>query len=133
MDDSERIAILSAAKDAGLSGESAALLDEWRAARPGYKVLSAWKDYVSELASTMDETAKDKLKHELLGRSRTVAESAGGFLSIGKISIDGYTARALKRAQKSIVQPFFSGFLRRKRASGPHRIEQRSGADDVHH
>lgn len=86
MDDSERIAILSAAKDTGLSGESAALLDEWLAARPSYKVLSAWKDYVSGLASTMDATAKDKLKHELLGRSRTVAESAGGFLGIGKIS-----------------------------------------------
>ena len=79
-------AILSAAKDAGLSGESAALLDGWLATRPSYKVLSAWKDYVSALASTMDAAAKDKLKQELLGRARTVAESAGGFLGIGKIS-----------------------------------------------
>lgn len=86
MDDSERIAILSAAEDAGLSGESAALLDGWLATRPSYKVLSAWKDYVSALASTMDAGAKDKLKQELLGRARAVAESAGGFLGIGKIS-----------------------------------------------
>ncbi len=86
MDDSERSAILSAAKDAGLSGESAALLDGWLATRPSYKVLSAWKDYVSALASTMDAAAKDKLKQELLGRARAVAESAGGFLGIGKIS-----------------------------------------------
>ena len=34
----------------------------------------------------MDAAAKDKLKQELLGRARTVAESAGGFLGIGKIS-----------------------------------------------
>lgn len=86
MDDSERNAILSAAEDAGLSGESAALLDGWLTTRPSDKVLSAWKDYVSALASTMDAGAKDKLKQELLGRSRTVAESAGGFLGIGKIS-----------------------------------------------
>ena len=86
MDDSERIAILSAAKDAGLSGDSAALLDGWLATRPSDKVLSAWKEYVSALASTMDAAAKDKLKQELLGRARTVAESASGFLGIGKIS-----------------------------------------------
>jgi hypothetical protein len=86
MDDNERSAIQSAAKDAGISGESAALLDGWLATRPSYKVLSAWKDYVAELASTMDAAAKDKLKHDLLGRARTVAESAGGFLGIGKIS-----------------------------------------------
>lgn len=86
MDDNERSAIQSAAKDAGLSGESAALLDGWLATRPSYKVLSAWKDYVAELAGAMDAAAKDKLKHDLLGRARTVAESAGGFLGIGKIS-----------------------------------------------
>ncbi len=86
MDDNERSAILSAAEDSGLSAESAALLDGWLATRPSYKVLSAWKDYVAELASTMDAAAKDKLKHDLLGRARTVAESAGGFLGIGKIS-----------------------------------------------
>ncbi len=86
MDDNERSAIQSAAKDAGISGESAALLDGWLATRPSYKVLSAWKDYVSALASTMDTAAKDKLKHDLLGRASTVAESAGGFLGIGKIS-----------------------------------------------
>ena len=86
MDDNERIAILSAAKDAGLSGESAALLDDWLATRPSDKVLSAWKDYISALANTMDAQAKDKLKHELLGRARAVAEAAGGFLGIGKIS-----------------------------------------------
>ncbi|MDH3670999.1 MAG: hypothetical protein OES46_07505 [Gammaproteobacteria bacterium] len=86
MDDNERSAILSAAKDAGLSGESAALLDGWLAKRPSYKVLSAWKDYVAALASTMDTATKDKLEKDLLGRARTVAEAAGGFLGIGKIS-----------------------------------------------
>ena len=86
MDDSERSAILSAAEDSGISDESAALLDGWLVTRPGSEVLSAWKDYVSALTSSMDTAARHKLEKELLGRARTVAESAGGFLGIGAIS-----------------------------------------------
>ncbi|MCH7882612.1 MAG: hypothetical protein IIB69_13795 [Proteobacteria bacterium] len=86
MDDNERSAILSAARDSGLSGESAALLDGWLVTQPSSDVLSAWKDYVAVLTSTMDKATRDKLKQELLSRARTVAESAGGFLGIGTIS-----------------------------------------------
>ncbi len=86
MDDSERSAILSAAEDSGISDESAALLDGWLVTQPGSEVLSAWKDYVSALTSSMDPVTKHKLEDELLGRARTVAESAGGFLGIGAIS-----------------------------------------------
>ncbi len=50
------------------------------------EALSAWKDYVSALTSTMDTAARDKLKNEVLGRAQAVAESAGGFLGIGSIS-----------------------------------------------
>lgn len=86
MDDSERSAILSAAADSGLSAESASLLDGWLATQPSNQVLSAWKNYVSALTNTMDASARDSLKQELLSRARAVAESAGGFLGIGKIS-----------------------------------------------
>jgi hypothetical protein len=86
MDDNKRSAILPAARDSGISGESAALLDGWMVTQPSNKVLSAWKDYVSALTSTMDMAAKDRLEQELLSRARTVAESAGGLLGIGKIS-----------------------------------------------
>lgn len=87
MDDKERSAILSAAKDIGLGSESAALLEGWLATQPGSRVLSAWKDYVAALVSTMDVATKDKLKQDLLGRVHTVAEAAGGFLGIvGAIS-----------------------------------------------
>ena len=50
------------------------------------EALSAWKDYVSALISTMDATTRYTLEQELLSRARTVAESAGGFLGIGTIS-----------------------------------------------
>jgi hypothetical protein len=88
MDDSERSAILSAAEDSGISDESAALLDGWLVTQPGSEMLSAWKDYISALTSTMDTAARDNLEQELLGRARRVAESAGGFLGIGTISPD---------------------------------------------
>jgi hypothetical protein len=88
MDDSERSAILAAAEDAGISDESAALLDGWLVTQPGSEMLSAWKDYISALTSTMDTAARDNLEQELLGRARRVAESAGGFLGIGTISPD---------------------------------------------
>lgn len=86
MDDKERNAILSAAGDSGLSGDSAALLDGWLATQPNSEVLAGWKDYVSALCSTLDATARESLKQELLSRARTVAESAGGILGMGKIS-----------------------------------------------
>ena len=86
MDESERGAILSAAADSGLGGKSAALLDTWLVTQPDHSVISAWKDYVAALTSTMDTTARDNLKQELLSRARTVAEAAGGILGIGKIS-----------------------------------------------
>ena len=88
MDDSERSAILSAAEDSGISDESAALLDGWLVTQPGSEMLSAWKDYISALTSTMNTAARDNLEQELLGRARRVAESAGGFLGIGTISPD---------------------------------------------
>ncbi len=86
MDDKERNAILQAAGDSGLSGDSAALLDGWLATQPSSEVLAGWKDYVSALSSTLDATARESLKQELLSRARTVAESAGGILGMGKIS-----------------------------------------------
>ena len=86
MDKNERDAILSAARESGISVESAALLDGWLVTRPGSDVLSAWKDYVSALISTLDATARDTLEQDLLTRARTVAESAGGFLGMGAIS-----------------------------------------------
>ncbi len=86
MHDNERKAILSAAGDAGLGPESMALLDRWLTTRPTGEVLSAWKDYVAALASSMDASTRDQFKQDLLGRARRVAEAAGGFLGIARIS-----------------------------------------------
>lgn len=43
-------------------------------------------EYVAELSKTFAPEAKRALSHDLLGRARAVAEAAGGFLGLGKIS-----------------------------------------------
>ncbi|MEE9559579.1 MAG: hypothetical protein V3V64_02240 [Acidiferrobacterales bacterium] len=89
IDEKERSAILAAAAHAGLErdGASYQLLQGWLAVQPESKVLAAWKDYVAALSNTLSADANAALKQDLLGRARSVAEAAGGFLGLGsKIS-----------------------------------------------
>ncbi|MDH3689658.1 MAG: hypothetical protein OEU36_09305 [Gammaproteobacteria bacterium] len=89
VDDKERDAILVAAEAAGIGRDSASgqLLDSWLAERPDRSVLSAWKEYVGALSATLNVEGKNTLKRDLLGRARSVAEAAGGFIGLGnKIS-----------------------------------------------
>ncbi len=55
----------------------------WLAVQPEGKVLAAWKDYVAALSNTLSADASTALKQDLLGRARSVAEAAGGFLGLG--------------------------------------------------
>jgi hypothetical protein len=86
LDAKEQSALLAAAEQSGLSKDSASyqLLEEWVKERPSPRVLAAWKAYVAALSVTLDDQAKHALKQDLLGRARTVAEAAGGFLGLGK-------------------------------------------------
>lgn len=45
-----------------------------------------WTEYVAELSKTLAPEAKRALSHDLLGRACAVAEAAGGFLGLAKIS-----------------------------------------------
>jgi hypothetical protein len=85
VDDDERGAILNAAESMGLGqqGEAGKLLDSWLAEQPGSEMLTAWKEYVAALCETLDVDEKARLKQDLLGRARSVAEAAGGFLGLG--------------------------------------------------
>ncbi len=85
VDRNERKAILDAAAARGLSkgSPSAQLLEGWLEQRPAPDVLQAWKEYVSALLTTLGADAKAALKKDLLGRARSVAEAAGGFMGLG--------------------------------------------------
>ncbi len=85
IDDNEQAAILQAASTTGLDkgSPSAQLLEAWLKQPPTPDVRRAWKDYVSALLATLDADAKSAFKDDILGRARSVAEAAGGFLGLG--------------------------------------------------
>ena len=85
MDAKERTAILQGAEAAGIEAgtPSHALLEDWLVNRPPPRLLGAWRDYVGALCDEMLPENRLKLKNEVLGRARTGAEAAGGFLGLG--------------------------------------------------
>jgi len=88
--DREREAILHAAEDSGISKDSTAhkLLENWLDSEPEDGLFTAWRDYVGALCEVMGEDDGTRLKQELMGRARTVAEAAGGFLGLARISAE---------------------------------------------
>jgi len=84
LESKERSAILRAAEEGGLSKDSPsyALLDGWLAKKPQADLIVAWKEYISSWLSELDGAARATLRTEIVGRARSVAEAAGGFLSL---------------------------------------------------
>ncbi|MEE9603285.1 MAG: hypothetical protein V3V75_08275 [Thermoguttaceae bacterium] len=85
IDEKERQAVLAAAEGKGLQKEHPAhqLLEGWLKRRPDAGLLAAWKDYMSAISQTLDETAGSVLKEEILGRARDIASATGGLLGFG--------------------------------------------------
>ena len=55
--------------------------------KPSTVLLDAWIHYTRALCERLSASERQTLKNELMGRARSVAESAGGFLGMGnKIS-----------------------------------------------
>jgi hypothetical protein len=89
LDEKERSAVVKAAEASGITTDSPshALLEDWLTHRPDGRLLAAWGEYIVGLCADLDPGQKDALRDEILGRARTVAEAAGGFLGLGsKIS-----------------------------------------------
>jgi tellurite resistance protein len=88
LDEEERAAILSAASQAGIDGDSeaGALLEGWLSEAPGDDLVSTWKAYVESLKSTLQASALASLEQDAIGGARSVAEAAGGILGIGSVS-----------------------------------------------
>jgi hypothetical protein len=102
----EKKAILDAARDAGIDQRHPAyeLFSNWMIHRPAPKMVDAWTAYIQGLAENLDDAQRDSLRDKLIGRARTIAEAAGGFLGLGnKISPQeeaalGMLERAFERA-----------------------------------
>ena len=86
VEDREREAVLSGARDSGLVEGSASdqLLESWLRRRPAPALLESWKEYIGALSGSVSPEAREALKADLLGRARSVAAAAGGLLGFGK-------------------------------------------------
>lgn len=85
----EREAILHAARDAGLPENRPAyqLIEGWLTHAPDTHLLELWADYVRCLCAELEPARQREFRDELLGRTRAIAEAAGGFLGLtSKIS-----------------------------------------------
>jgi uncharacterized tellurite resistance protein B-like protein len=83
--DSERVAVLRAAADEGISIDSAnyRLLQGWLEDCPDSALQSAWQNYARALARKLDAKHVEAVQHSTLRRARQVADAAGGFLGLG--------------------------------------------------
>lgn len=91
IEDSERRAVLSAAEANGIQpgSPSFTLLENWLSRRPDGRLLEAWRGFIVGLCTELTQSDRDALKDQVVGRARTVAVSAGGFLGLGnKVSTE---------------------------------------------
>ncbi len=104
MDERERDAILRGARTSGIEEGSASdgMLELWTRERPPAELMSAWKSYIGEVLQELSAEQRWRLEETLIGRARAVAEAAGGFLGIAKISSpEESVLEEMKRAFKA--------------------------------
>ena len=85
LEEKERLAVIAGAEAAGIQvgSPSHVLLGSWLEQPPADRLLEVWKDYVAALCKTLDRSAAQVLKKDILDRARGVAAAAGGFLGFG--------------------------------------------------
>jgi hypothetical protein len=88
VDPREREAILRGAEQQELASEGAPrqLLESWLAHKPDPRLLALWKSYVGDIWPRFTADERWKMRQNLLESARQVAEAAGGFLGVARIS-----------------------------------------------
>lgn len=98
----EKGLILNAAEASGIKKETPAylLLESWLEHEPDSLLYETWSEYIHLLRSKMGKAQMENLRAEVLGRAMDVAESSGGILGIGNVSI----------AEKEIIRKLHNVF-----------------------
>lgn len=86
----ERSAVLSGANQSGIEPDSTAakLLEGWLSEEPDDSLAETWKAYTKAVCEKLGAGDRLALKEQVIGRSKAVAEAAGGFLGLGSISAE---------------------------------------------
>ena len=88
MEDPERVAVLAGAERCGLRARSpsAELLAAWLEEPPGPELFEVWRELIRGICAELSVEARLRLRREIVGRARDVAESAGGVMGFGAVS-----------------------------------------------
>jgi hypothetical protein len=91
----ERDAILAAAHAKGIERDAPAgqFLASWLSGGEPERLFPVWSNYVQSLCERLEPAQRASLKKEVTDFARAVAEAAGGFLGLGRVS--GAEERAL--------------------------------------
>ena len=75
MEKDERRLIARSAEELGIEAGSdgAQLLDLWLEHRPHESLLDAWSAYVHELCAVLDESARERLRDDIVSRAKLIA------------------------------------------------------------
>jgi len=86
--DKERDELFNYARKAGLRNKHVdpEILTVWLKQRPAPDLMEAWEHYIQALCGQLSAEERQSLKEEVLTDARTIAQAAGGFLGLGKIS-----------------------------------------------
>jgi hypothetical protein len=81
----EHDAIMQAAHEAGVQNGSPgeAMLEGWLRDKPGDHLVEAWVAYVKGFCERLSPEERTRLRDDVMGRARAVAEASGGFLGLG--------------------------------------------------
>ena len=88
MDPRERAAVLRGAESCGIERgtPSYGLLEIWTQDRPAPELMDSWKAFIKALCGELSADQRWHLEEKIIGRARAVAEAAGGFLGLAKVS-----------------------------------------------
>jgi hypothetical protein len=90
MDDKERKKLFEYAEKAGLrqKGLDPKIMSAWLQKKPDPALLTAWKHYIQNLCKELTAHERKALRDEVMADARTVAETSGGILGLGRISAE---------------------------------------------
>jgi hypothetical protein len=85
MEKQERQAVLAGAESTGIAvgSPSHGLLKLWLDDRPAPDLFYAWREFIQALCTQLSADERLRLRENVVGRARRVAEAAGGFLGLG--------------------------------------------------
>jgi hypothetical protein len=100
IDPEEREAVLAHVDAHGIAPDSIEhdLLERWLTHRPDPSLLKAWQAYIRGLCERLTDEEQRALKEELLRSTTAIAQAAGGFLGIGRVSKEEKEVLALLAA-----------------------------------